>query len=290
MLIHQDPNIIYASTCTQANCTDPDFAANRGCVWDGPTNGCYFANADYGHNSTIKGCLNGVIGAVDGGGNITACASGFAYRSDYLAGQAFYWGSTNTVTWGKFQYDISTIPFVVGDHYVVSYYYKGRTTMNQSLRSQIFYSPGSGSCTWQSSIPYYPCATYIPPWSDYQQPTVLVGGFNQNCVDYNAGGFINGPLASACLCLYWKNAPAAQTACWGSAGETFALPDGLYNEWSYHSAFVNYTADIDANEDPMTGNRLLKYALTFGYSYSGTGPFGTDFYIDDLNFQHCVNQ
>lgn len=265
VLLHQDANRFYGGVCTQAICTDPNFAANRGCRWDPAGGGhCYFPNGDGCHDSSVKGNYLGVD-----------------YKADYDNGQSICWGNTNTVMWGYMAYDLSTFPFNVGDTYILQYYYKGVNNFQNSNYYSLSFSPGWQSyCYGQGGLAYNPCNTYYVPYSGYR----TLPGDPGNCSDYNLGGVINWPLANSCICLPLKNSLANQTDCFPSISGA-GISDGTYNDWTYKSSSFFYSNALN-NVKNVLGNRQLIFGMAFGYN--DTGP-GSDVYIDDLSLLKCNN-
>ncbi|NTW21948.1 LamG domain-containing protein [Candidatus Falkowbacteria bacterium] len=264
MLLHQDANRLYGGTCTQAICTDPNFAANRGCMWDPAGGGhCYFPAADGAHDSTIKGNYLGVD-----------------YLADYNNGEAIAWGNTNTVMWGYMAYDLSTFPFNVGDTYILNYYYKGVSRLQNSTWYSLSFSPGWQSyCYNQGSIINWACNGANGAFSGYR----TLPGDPPNCSDYNLFG-INWPLANSCTCLMLKNSLANQTDCYPSIGGP-GVPDNTYTDWTYYARSFFFSNDLN-NVKNAAGNRQLIFGMSFGYNDTTAG---TDIYVDDLSLLKCNN-
>ncbi|MFH1255096.1 MAG: hypothetical protein V1667_01330 [bacterium] len=264
ILLHQDANRFYAGSCAKSTCTDANVAANTGCMWDEANQKCYFPRADACHDGTVMGSFNNKD-----------------YRSAYNNGEWMCWGNTNTVSWGYLQYNLSEFPFNLNDDYILGYYYKGKSNFQNVTYSSIHFSTGGGTCYTQGSFVYWPCDTFIPPYSGYRS----LPGDPTNCSEYNLGGVINRQLADKCICLYYKNSAAHQTDCYTGIGMG-GFKDGVYNDWTYYSAKFKYDSELDKNKN-INGNRQLFFGLTFGYNNTGAG---TDVYIDDLSLLQCKNK
>jgi len=232
----QDANEPYYGTCSQAVCegaTDPSsswpnsFPYKDDCVWEtGSPNVCNFT--DHG-----------------------SCGDCDVDEGDYLI-----WPWTNRVMWGKTVYNISDFALQADKEYVFSFYYKGYTTSDVSIR--LCYSLGHCS---QS----YPCNVC---YAD--------GDCNAACdIDFND------PTDACGKCRFrqypFQTAPYPQI----SLG---SLPKGDYPSWQKYIYSFVYTSEM-ANTLNADGDLRNEVGLSIGYN--DTEASGTDFYVDDIRFKGC---
>lgn len=234
ILMHQDANISYPGTCSQAFCTGSEYPYAGICTWDSVKHQCILSQSDTCHPASPT--------------------------SVYNEGDAFCWDLTNRVDWAYLSYDVSTLPFAVGDLYIVRFYYKGKLQFENSAMSSFGYSLGwHNQCYPQDVYAYWPCSSNA------------YGGFN---------------AANPNMCLMHARSAANQTACY----ESIFLPplqDGTYNNWTLYAGSFNYTAGMALVKDD-NGNKQHNFGLSIGYN--NTGPAGNNLYIDDFQLIKCQNR
>ncbi len=163
-------------------------------------------------------------------------------------GSSLPWPYTNRVMWESLSYNVSNLPWEVGEDYLVAFYYKGN--LAASTRPILNFDLGWGA----------------------QCRGVIAGG----CSAWGAGWFVCPDNSSAC-CRY-----PLQRDCYPSLYMP-VIPAGNYNSgpydgWNLYFDTFTYTEDLAGIYD-ISNNLRNMIGLSIGYNNTGAG---TDFYVDDF--------
>ena len=226
--IEQDANLEYPGTCTQTICENPGMGK---CTWLAGTSQCQMNGPDTCH--PVPPYI-------------------------YNQGETLCWGNSHRVMWANLVYNVSTLPFEVGDLYIVRFYYKGNVDFGNRMSTRFTYSIGSGGqCYSKTTYPWWICG-----W-----------GFSADCPDRPTH------------CCYHVLSAANQTNCYTSASIP-SVQDNNYPDWTLHSGSFVYSTDLAKLLDD-SGNRRHEIGIAVGYN--STGPAGSQVYIDDFQLLECNN-
>ena len=257
MLIETDPDQDYPGICNEYNCSD----IGSRCEWRDIGSGdhlCVFEGQDEDPNNTYDPATN---------------------ETRYSEGETLVWPFTHRVMWGSLNYDVSEVPFSVGDNIIIRFYYKGEVRFENSLRGIFSYTPGSASQSTRLSGSHM-----INLTNSYND----VNGTSLTTEEYCNNEF-RGGNALVCAdytsrCCYHGDTPANQTEPY-TAFYPPGIPDNTYPDWQVYSHMFTYTEDLDKLRDDY-GDRHQRISLRWGYHDTTSG---SNLYIDDFDLIKCVN-
>jgi hypothetical protein len=222
--LYQAPSIPYPGVCGS------DVASRIGPAYDAYP---YSGNLTYSGSactfSTSLDCNSGGVCSVPAGNDLP-------------------WPYSNRVMWQALSYNVSNLPWEVGEDYLVAFYYKGR--LAASTRPILSFDLGwSSQCR---NVISGSCASWGSPW-------FICPDDSSKCCRY--------PLQRRCYSsLAMPVIPAGD------------YTSGPYDGWNLYFDTFTYTSDLAEIYD--NANHLRnQIGLSIGYNNTGAG---TDFYVDDF--------